>query len=405
MLDWVLGDRGYGTTLDAFDHRIAVTGSRGKSSMTQWIHDALHGRGFETFAKITGNHPKTLTNGELEPIEREGPQVRLYENEPLLREAASAVDREQPTVAVFENHGLREYTMRVFNERFLRPDTVVITNIRQDHTDTLGGDRQAIARSFARSIPSDATVLVGEQHRLVADFLMEEIAKRGADAEHIPVPPEDKGRVGAEMVHLLDAVLQRVADDRLGAVRREALIDELRPAWHHLPRGRIANAAPVNDVESTEMVRRALAGDPPDAERLCPFVFCRGDRRARTASFAEYLDVLYRRDLIDQVHVAGTGSGVLADRVTPPATRHPASSRHAEEVLDALLSAGQPVMYMANAVDPFMRALIDATERRARDTTPTRRDPRREDWGHRDRSGWSDVKPTSPDPDHEDDGE
>jgi hypothetical protein len=397
VLNRFLGDTSYRAALDAFDHRIAVTGSRGKSSMTRWIHDALHDRGHETFAKITGNHPKTLTNGRIDPVERDGPQVRLYENEALLRDAADALDAGRPTAAVCENHGLREYTMRVFNERFLEPDLVVLTNVRQDHTDTLGGDRQAIARSFARSIPPEATVLVGEQHRLVADYLVEEIEKRGAAVEHVPVPPEEKGRVGAEMVYLLDAVLQHVADDRLGAARREALLDELQPVWHHLPGGRIANAAPANDVESTEMVRRALAGDPPDADRICPFVFCRDDRRARTASFAEYLDVLHRRDLIDRVHVAGPGAGVLADSVAPPATRHAASPDRAEEVLEALLAVGQPVIYMANAVDPFMRALVDATEIRALDTTPTRRDPGREDWARRDRDSWEDVKPASVD--------
>lgn len=386
---------GYRAVLETFDTRIGVTGTRGKSSMTRWLHDAFHDRGYGAAAKITGNHPKTVVDGAVDTIRRKGPQVRLYENERILRRAASEVDSgpSDPAVAICENHGLREYTMRVFNERFLRPDIVVLTNIRQDHLDTLGESRQEIARSFARSIPSGTHVISGERQPILEEYLETQVEKRGATIEHVDVPEQDRDRVGAEMVYLLDAVLAHVDSDGLPPSEREGLLGEIRPVWQELPRGhRVANAAPANDVESTEMVRRDLAGNPPDTETVCPFVFLRDDRRGRTASFLEYADILYERDLIREVHVAGEGSRAFVDHVEPPATRHDADPDRAPGVLDELLATDDPVIYMANAVDPFMRALITETEIRAASTTPTQRDPGRESWAEQDDESWSPVE-------------
>jgi len=79
-------------------------------------------------------------------IEREQ-QVRLYENE---RELArfDSID-----VAIVENQGIRPYTTRLVNEQFVDPDLVFLTNVREDHLDTLGRDRTQIARSLTRAVP------------------------------------------------------------------------------------------------------------------------------------------------------------------------------------------------------------------------------------------------------------
>lgn len=366
--------RRYRATVGAVDTRIGVSGIRGKSTLVRLLHDVLHERGTETFAKATGDRPVTLVNGEERPIERRGAQVTLYENRYLLTRAAerlAAADPESVGVAVFENHAITEYTMRVFNETFLRPQVVAVTNLRTDHTETLGRTRQDIARSFARSIPAGTRVVCGERNDAVYDYFAQELRARDATVTRVDVPAEFRDLPGAEVVFAANGVLAAIDEPPAADERLRERLAAMQPSWRRLEGGgRVFNAAKVNDVESTELFRRQLVGDGDDAELVCPFVFLRGDRRGRTASFAGYLERLAERGHIDRAHVAGANAGTLARRLDVETTVHDAATTDPTAVLDAALAEGQPVLTMANTVHPFMRALVEAITARTVESVP-----------------------------------
>lgn len=352
----------YREALEQVDVRIAVSGIRGKSSTVRRLHDVFRERGYDTFAKITGDEPHTLHNGERESINRTGAEVTLYENRRLITNAAerlAATDLTQDNVAIFENHAITEYTMRVFNETFFRPDVVVIPNVRTDHNDTLGRSRQDIARSFARSIPAGTHVISGERNDAIHDYLATELQSRDVTVSRVTVPARYRGLPGAESVFAIDEVLEIVDEPTLPEGRVESLLETLHPDWSTLHDGsRVFHAAKVNDPESTELFRQLLAERGSETELICPFVFLRGDRRGRTASFVGYINDLYDRDCIDRLHVAGENARTFARRVTPPATVHDSKRKSPTAVIDAVLAEGQPVITMANTVHPFMRALV-----------------------------------------------
>ncbi|WP_276260337.1 Mur ligase [Haloglomus litoreum] len=367
--------REYRETVQSVDTRIAVSGIRGKSTLVRLLHDVLHERGRDTFAKVTGDRPVTLTNGEERPIERRGAQVTLYENRALLTRAAehlAAVGPEHVGVAIFENHAITEYTMRVFNETFLRPQVVAVPNIRTDHTETLGRTRQDIARSFARSIPPGTHVVCGERNDAIYDYFAAEVAARDATVTRVEVPAEHRDRPGAEVVFAVDKVLAAVDEPPADTGRLLDRLSRMQPAWRRLEGGQLVfNAAKVNDPESTELFRRQLAGaDEAEGELICPFVFLRGDRRGRTESFVRYLNRLADHGLVDRAHVAGENGRSFARRAAVDVTVHDAATDAPEAVLDAVLAEGQPVMTMANTVHPFMRAFVAAMQERTVESVP-----------------------------------
>jgi hypothetical protein len=344
--------------LGRIDTRIVVTGTRGKSSTTRRLDDVFNRRGYDTLTKITGNHPTLIHNGEVHPIDRLGPRTTLYENISLIARFAPELDAYSPDdVAIFENQGITEYTTRLVNRSLVDPDVVLLTNIRQDHIDTLGKDRTDIARAFARSVPANTHVVSGEQHPVLHEYVREEVERRGETIEQVSIPDRHEGLIGAETAHAVDAVLAAVNEPPVPAAEVEAFLDAIQPAWTRLPDGQVYNAAQVNDVESTEMVRRALAGDDP----VTAFVYLRRDRRGRTASFADYVERLCERDLLEAVHVGGANTRAFAENVSVPVTRHPKAST-AEDVLDDLLGVGAPVLLMGNTVDDFMREMQTVIE-------------------------------------------
>jgi len=356
-------------SLDRIDTRIAVSGVRGKSTTVRWLYDVFYGRGLDTYAKVTGTEPLSIYNAVEHEIPR-GEQVRLYENERELRKY------EPEDVAVLENQGIREYTTRLVNEQFVKPDVVLITNVREDHLGTLGSDRVKIARALARAVPEGTQVVNGEQDPELRRYLAAELERRDAPVSHVTVPTRYRSIPGIECVYGVNVVLQVLNEPALTAAQIGSMRDQLRVSWRHLPEGRVFNAADVNDVQSTELLRQALLDD--ETAVVEPLVFLRADRRGRTASFRRYLDQLFETGRIRQVHAAGPGAPVLKKRLTAPAETYDIDDCDPGEALDAALAAGRPVLLMGNTVHEFMermQAAIDASavdEDRAALETPDR---------------------------------
>lgn len=342
--------------LESLDHRIVVAGSRGKSTTVRRLHDVFHDRRFDVYAKVTGDRPQSLYNGETIPIDRTGPRVTLNENARLLREFAWRLQRHHPDdVLVAENQAISEYTMRLVNEQYFRPDVVFVTNVRPDHLDTLGRDKRAIARTFSRTIPADTHVVNGDQDPTVRARLEAGVEDAGGTITHVDVPDEYAPLPAAESIFGIDEVLEHIGQDPLSDDRRQQYLDAMRPAWVSLPDGKVYNAAKVNDIESTELVRRLLC---PDDEPVQPIVTLRGDRRARTVSFIRYVNDLVERDLVTRARVLGPGRQLFARRVDCPVTTYDARDRPSR-ILDETLADGDPVLVIGNAVSPQLRALAD----------------------------------------------
>lgn len=341
--------------LEDIDAKIVVSGTRGKSGTTERLYDVLRARGYDAYAKITGNHPLSLYDGEENPIER-GERVTLYENVRELRKYAEA------EALILENQGITDYTTRMMNEAFGQPDVLVVTNVRQDHRDTLGGSRAKIARAFARATPPGTHVVNGEQDPRLCSYLERELEAIGATVTHVDVPDRHSDVPGAECVYALDCVLETLEEPPLSDHLRESMLDSLRVDWVNALGGRVYNAADVNDVESTEMVRQSLVDDD---EQIQPFVYLRRDRRARTASFQAYLEELFEQGRIEQARVAGSHTELFAEKSSFPVICHDTETEPAIDILEEAIDDDWPVLVMGNTVAGFMRDLNEEIERHA----------------------------------------
>lgn len=366
LAEWSREFAGSGSThrrqLSDIETRIAVSGVRGKSTAVRWLHEICYGRDYDTYAKVTGADPVSIYNGTEHEIERQA-KVRLYENERELRRF-DPID-----VAIVENQGIRQYTTRLVNQEFVRPQVVFITNIREDHLDTLGENRLKIARSLARAVPSGTHVVCGEQDTAIRDYLEAELDRRDATVTHVHVPEEHEAVPGAEIVYGLTQVLQAVGERPLADGKRRAFLDRMRVSWTRLPDGRVYDATSANDVQSTELIRRRLVEN--SGEAIQPLLYLRSDRRGRTASFHRYLERLAERDAIEQARVVGGGRTAFKSRASFPVVSHDEGTEPPSEVLDEALADGWPVVLMTNTVAEFVDGLNESIENRRAKATET----------------------------------
>ncbi|MCI4444585.1 MAG: poly-gamma-glutamate synthase PgsB [Candidatus Aminicenantes bacterium] len=171
-------------SLEAFAHRqnlrkvprrIAVFGIRGKSSITRLIASGLREAGFKVLAKTTGSRPVIIyPDGREKEIRRRG-RPTILEQKNLVKEAA----KEGVDFLVAEMMSIQPECLRVESQQLLKPQMMVLSNIRPDHIDFLGRNRKEIAISLASAFLQRSCVFIPEEE---ASTEIEKLAQRaGSD--------------------------------------------------------------------------------------------------------------------------------------------------------------------------------------------------------------------------------
>ncbi|MBW7888153.1 MAG: poly-gamma-glutamate synthase PgsB [Bacteroidetes bacterium] len=113
--------------------RIHVNGTRGKSSVTEYLAIALRGSGKHPFAKITGVIPTQIfPNGRKNEIQRRG-TPRVQEQLRMIRRAV----QERADSLVLECMSVAPEYQKI-ESQILQPHISLLTNIRDDHFEQMG---------------------------------------------------------------------------------------------------------------------------------------------------------------------------------------------------------------------------------------------------------------------------
>lgn len=142
-------------------YRIHINGTRGKSSVTEYIAAALRCSGQNTIAKITGVRPTIFfSDRELSVIKRMGP-ARVQEQIKLIHLASTL----KADSLVLECMSITPELQR-FESRVFQPHIYVITNIRNDHREQMGKTIEEEVWSICSAIPKNSTVITCEKEYL-----------------------------------------------------------------------------------------------------------------------------------------------------------------------------------------------------------------------------------------------
>lgn len=278
--------------------RIHVNGTRGKSTVTRLIWGALREAGVPTLAKTTGTAARLLLpDGSERPVRRLAPPS-IREQLWLLRAARRAGAR-----AVVAECMAIQPELQWVSERHMVSATIgVITNVRADHTDTMGSTLGEIASSLANTTPVNGVLVVGDRSSLAV------FQQRAAALDTRVVTAEIDGREGddrAEWERANEGVALAVTRQlgipdpvALAGMRKAAPDPGALRAGTILVGGRqvrIVDATAANDPESLELLLAGIrandgsARDLPITSRLAGWVAVyhhREDRPLRLRDFA-----------------------------------------------------------------------------------------------------------------------
>jgi len=305
--------------------RIAVTGTRGKTTVTRLLASVLREDGRRVLAKTTGSRPGLiLPDGTVEEIRRRGPPSILEQKKLVHRAARLGAD-----VVVAEVMSIHAENHRVEGRRLLVPHVVLVTNFRVDHTGAAGDTREGVAAVLAGAVPDGAHVLLPESEdesvfrARIGDggCTVTAVAAGSADALLEDGPTRDLATFAGNVELVVAAARSLGVDDAV--IRRGLEGARHDPGAARLWRLRAAGREPpvyavsafaANDPESTALLHDRAMAAAGGAAPCVGLLSLRGDRGDRTLQWADALAAGFL-DRFHHVYVTGLHAHALARRV------------------------------------------------------------------------------------------
>lgn len=334
--------------------RISVNGSRGKSTVVRLATGALTAGGFRTVGKTTGSEAALVYgwSGEEERVRRRPEGPNIAEQIGVTRTVA---DREARALVAECMAIVPEY-QRVFHERLLRANVLVVTNVLADHLDEMGPTTADVAEIFAESVPRGGTVIV-------ATGPYQEVFRKAARRKRARFELADPVAVDRDLLARFDHL---VLDEHVALVLALARILEITPedavrGMLRAPADPLAtrlleigdpedpalfvNAFGANDPASTLAIWEHVQGLGYPREGLVVVMNCRDDRVPRTRQFTrEVLPLLPSATL------------VVAGSATKPVLRAAGEGGiEASEVIDC---TGQPASGVVERLEPLLAGRV-----------------------------------------------
>lgn len=273
-----------------FSHIIHVNGTRGKSTTTRLIDAGLRSGGYRVFSKTTGTLPMYIdTNREEILIRRKGP-ANIKEQLKILNLAR----KQNAEILVIECMAVDPELQKISQEKILKSDIGVITNVRRDHIDVMGKTLEEICDSLCNSLPTNGIVFT-------ADTKMYERIKTNSENKNsisnLAIPKENLPDI--DFPENLELALE--VCEHLG-VERNAAIEGMKNFKHdpfdlrifNLKNGAVfINGFSINDPDSTLLVYEKLKNKLSfEDENLILLINNRPDRGYRAEHMVEIANTL-----------------------------------------------------------------------------------------------------------------
>lgn len=281
--------------------RIAVTGTRGKTTVARRLVSVLREDGRRVLGKTTGSEAMyLLPDGGVEEIRRLGPPS-IIEQKRLLSRAAKL----NAQAIVAEVMSLHPENHRVEVQQILRPHLVLVTNFRVDHSEAQGSTREEVAQVMALDVPPGAKALVPEgewspEFQEAVESAGGEVVRVSPGPGQLPggaPPAEAMGEFGPNADLVWHAARSLGIKDEvisMGISKAKGDVGALR-GWRYSHEGSqdswlLVNAFAANDPESTfQILRRLKTMVQTPAEEMVGILNLRADRGDRTLQWAEAL--------------------------------------------------------------------------------------------------------------------
>lgn len=285
------------------DHRIMLTGSRGKSGTVRLLHAALTANGEQVYGKITGTAAsELLVDGSEVETKRFGPATTCEMNTSLMK-----AHKLGARFGIFECMAVSPQLVELVTSRMVQPQVVVIPTIRLDHLEEEGLSEREIGLTLLNAVRSTDVVFTSVAQPELRDAFAEFASDHDLDIRFVDTDltlPEIPGH------HPTNVSLSLAIAEHFGVAREDALAAMLSSSRE--PRAQTFQRIERSDGSELLLVDLGAANDPQSSteafrsiglkrSRVAPVLVNRWERPLRSLTF---IAATYAR--FGTVGVAGT---------------------------------------------------------------------------------------------------
>ncbi len=349
--------------------RISVTGTRGKSSVVRLIASILRESGKAVLAKTTGSEASyILPDGNEFEVPRRGIPTILEQKKLLKKATQLHVD-----CIVAEIMSIHPENHFVESQQLLKPNFVVLTNIRPDHIDAMGKTEEKIASVYCLDFPAETTLFIPAQE--VRPAFLKRVEKNNieliASQQRISSEqrkPDAKFNIAAfsENIDLAVSVARHLGvDDEAisrGIQKAKQDVGELK-IWKYESTDLrktcyLVNAFAANDPQSTLQILSFLKNRlPVGLNNFFGLLNLRADRGDRTIQWIEALNNGSSREF-QKIFVMGAHTKAVKRKLKSVSI---IEEQRPERMMNTILNEveGQSVIFGFGNIGGAGRALVE----------------------------------------------
>ena len=286
--------------------RILVNGTRGKSSVSEYIAAGLRQNDKATIAKITGVEPTLIfKDGKKEIIQRRS-GARVQEQFQIIRKASQLKTEALCLECMSITPEYQKLESRIF-----KPHFYIITNIKDDHREKMGTTIDEQAQAICDAIPPNCTVVTTEVRFI--DLIRNTAKKQGSEVLQVPAENQSFEKfpkhIFAENISLalkvcglagchLDLALEGI---RSVALEKKSPLSTISSGEKNI---QFLDGFDVNDVPSAQefLIHWQQQGFPEKGFSV--LLNTRSDRPTRSVQFARW--IAKTMPYVESVIISGT---------------------------------------------------------------------------------------------------
>lgn len=271
---------------------IHVNGIRGKSTVSRLIDAGLRDGKKKVFTKVTGTEPKYIDiDNQEKDIKRIG-KANIREQIRTIKKAAKC----DADILVLECMAVKPELQKISEEKIVKADIGVITNVRYDHLDEMGESLEEIANSLCNMMPQDGIIVTGEEKKL--DIIKEKAKLKatkvlfmdGLKDEYKEIDFMENVAVALKVCECL-GVKREVALKRMKKYKKDSgVLKEIKFLNSQGKKISFINLLAANDPDSSEKIIKSFESEELWSRKKYLMVNNRRDRLSRLEQFVNFVE-------------------------------------------------------------------------------------------------------------------
>ena len=290
---------------------IHVNGIRGKSTVSRLIDAGLRDGKKKVFTKVTGTEPKYIDiDNQEKDIKRIG-KANIREQIRTIKKAAKC----GADILVLECMAVKPELQKISEEKIVKADIGVITNVRYDHLDEMGESLEEIANSLCNTMPQDGIIVTGEEKKL--DIIKEKAKLKatkvlfmdGLKDEYKEIDFMENVAVALKVCECL-GVEREVALKRMKKYKKDSgVLKEIKFLNSQGKKISFINLLAANDPDSSEKIIKSFESEELWSRKKYLMVNNRRDRLSRLEQFVSFVEK-YEKNF-EKVFISGESINIF----------------------------------------------------------------------------------------------